>query len=72
MADQDYSVAFVATQLLTAPLDIREKGPRNGFDFAYKHWMIIRKFGRFPHRNEMMGRESTPEEIEFLKGGRGF
>ena len=71
LIDQDYSVAFVANMLLRAPLDKRD-GPRNGFDFAYKHWMIIRKFGRFPHRNVMMGRESTPEEIEFLKNGRGF
>jgi uncharacterized protein (DUF924 family) len=72
IVDQDYSVAFLATQLLAAPTDRREPGPRNGFDFAYKHWMIIRKFGRFPHRNVMLGRESTPEEIEFLKDGRGF
>ena len=45
---------------------------RMGFDFAYKHWMIIKRFGRFPHRNAPLGRESTPEEMEFLKNGRGF
>lgn len=36
-------------------------------DFARKHKAIIDRFGRFPHRNAILGRASTPEEIEFLK-----
>ena len=36
-------------------------------DFEMKHKKIIDRFGRFPHRNKVLGRESTPEEIEFLK-----
>jgi len=36
-------------------------------EWAEKHKAIIDRFGRFPHRNEVLGRESTPEEIEFLK-----
>jgi uncharacterized protein (DUF924 family) len=36
-------------------------------DYAWRHYEIIAKFGRFPHRNEILNRESTPEEIEFLK-----
>ena len=35
--------------------------------YALRHKEIIDRFGRFPHRNEVLGRESTPEEIEFLK-----
>jgi uncharacterized protein (DUF924 family) len=35
--------------------------------WAEKHEAVIRRFGRFPHRNAILGRESTPEEIEFLK-----
>jgi uncharacterized protein (DUF924 family) len=35
-------------------------------DFAIKHKQIIDRFGRFPHRNKMLGRDSTPEEVEFL------
>jgi uncharacterized protein (DUF924 family) len=35
--------------------------------YALAHRGIIRRFGRFPHRNVALGRESTPEEIEFLK-----
>jgi uncharacterized protein (DUF924 family) len=36
-------------------------------DFEKKHKVIIDRFNRYPHRNEILGRESTPEEIEFLK-----
>jgi len=39
----------------------------NSYEFAVKHYDIIKRFGRYPHRNEILGRESTPEEIEFLK-----
>ena len=43
------------------------------FEWAKKHWEIVRRFGRFPHRNATLGRPSTPEEIEFLKQpGSGF
>ena len=41
--------------------------------YAERHREIIRRFGRFPHRNEILGRASTPEELEFLKQpGSGF
>jgi uncharacterized protein (DUF924 family) len=36
-------------------------------DYAQRHHDIIARFGRFPHRNIALGRESTPEEIDFLK-----
>ena len=39
----------------------------NTIDYAHKHLKIIQRFGRFPHRNEILGRESTLEEIAFLK-----
>lgn len=40
--------------------------PENGYDFELKHKVIIDKFGRYPHRNAILNRQSTPEEIEFL------
>ena len=41
--------------------------------YALRHKEIIERFGRFPHRNALLGRASTPEEIEFLKQpGSGF
>ena len=43
------------------------------FEWARRHWEIIQRFGRFPHRNAILGRASTPEEVEFLKTpGSGF
>lgn len=36
-------------------------------DYAQAHYDIIARFGRFPHRNAWLGRDSTPEEIAFLK-----
>ncbi len=48
-------------------------GNRNWTEYARKHQAIVDRFGRFPHRNAALGRESTAEEIEFLKSsGSGF
>lgn len=42
-------------------------------EWAEKHRVVIRRFGRFPHRNAALGRESTPEEIAYLREpGSGF
>ena len=42
-------------------------------DYAQRHRDVIRRFGRFPHRNEILGRRSTAEEIAFVKQpGSGF
>jgi uncharacterized protein (DUF924 family) len=42
-------------------------------EWARRHAVIVERFGRFPHRNAILGRQSTPEEIEFLKQpGSGF
>jgi uncharacterized protein (DUF924 family) len=40
----------------------------DNLDYAERHQKIIARFGRFPHRNAVLGRESTAEELEFLKG----
>ena len=39
----------------------------NYLDYAVKHRDVVARFGRFPHRNAILGRASTPEEVEFLK-----
>ena len=44
----------------------RDTGDESAFEWAEKHAVIIRRFGRYPHRNAILGRASTPEEIEFL------
>lgn len=49
---------------------LADEGAEDGeiaHDFAVRHRDIIARFGRFPHRNDVLGRESTPEEVAFLK-----
>ena len=66
MADQDRSCA------LFAPLNAFPE-TSDAVEYSEKHRAIVKRFGRFPHRNAALGRESTPEEIEFLKQpGSGF
>jgi len=45
-----------------------ETGLAGSLEWAQKHAAIIRRFGRFPHRNAILGRPSTPEETVFLAG----
>jgi uncharacterized protein (DUF924 family) len=40
--------------------------------YAKQHKEIVDRFGRFPHRNKVLGRMSTQEEEEFLKNNPGF
>ncbi|MBF2027613.1 MAG: DUF924 domain-containing protein [Oscillatoriales cyanobacterium C42_A2020_001] len=40
---------------------------QSSYPYALKHLEVIQRFGRFPHRNAILGRKSTPEETEFLK-----
>jgi uncharacterized protein (DUF924 family) len=56
LADQQRSVALNET--LGAPESVK---------FAHHHHDIVARFGRFPHRNALLGRESTPEEVAFLQ-----
>jgi uncharacterized protein (DUF924 family) len=40
---------------------------QQAYDFALQHQRIIQQFGRFPHRNAVLGRQSTPDEIAWLE-----
>ena len=42
-------------------------GPCQSYDSELRHKAIIDRFGRFPHRNELLGRQSTAEELAFLR-----
>ncbi len=44
----------------------KQNGPKNNYDFELRHKAIIDRFGRYPHRNAMLGRQSTEEETAFL------
>jgi uncharacterized protein (DUF924 family) len=65
---QDESVTAYRRLLTEAPEDLRDVC-RNALDSAQEHLDIIRRFGRFPSRNRILGRVSTPEERAYLQGG---
>ncbi len=72
IADQDLSVSLYEALLADAPAAQKDTY-RTYLDFAIKHRDLIRRFGRFPHRNAVLGRASTPEETVFLaENGRGY
>jgi uncharacterized protein (DUF924 family) len=52
--------------------ETREKDIGSGLKYAIQHAEVIERFGRFPHRNVILGRESTAGEVEWLKTNRGF
>ncbi len=61
LVDQERSVELVRSLHATHPEF------ENSLDYAVRHRNVIQRFGRFPHRNEILGRETTPEEAEFLQ-----
>jgi len=61
LADQQQCVA------LFKALAAESSEAANSFDYAERHLAVIERFGRFPHRNEILGRDNTAEEIAFLK-----
>jgi len=63
---QDKSVELYEKYVAEAPAEHKDWA-ENTLKYAIAHRDIVARFGRFPHRNEVLGRESTPEEIEFLK-----
>jgi len=55
-----------AIRLLTR-LVASDPAQQSMLDYAHRHRAIVERFGRFPHRNDILGRRSTAEEIAFLK-----
>lgn len=66
LEDQDLSVELFARLLQQVPPE--QRPAFEGFhDFAVRHRVIIERFGRYPHRNAILGRTSTAEEAAFLQ-----
>jgi uncharacterized protein (DUF924 family) len=66
IADQDHAVRLVEALRDAAPASARERAAA-ALRFAGMHRDIVRRFGRFPHRNALLGRASSEEEIAFLQ-----
>jgi uncharacterized protein (DUF924 family) len=63
---QEESVAAFRRLVEESPADLRHTFQDN-LEWAVRHRDVIEQFGRFPHRNQVLGRESTPEELEWLE-----
>ncbi len=66
LEDQDECVACFTRHLQTCS-DAIKKGAEQSLQYAKMHRDIVARFGRFPHRNDLLGRETTAEETEFLQ-----
>ncbi|MBI1394894.1 MAG: DUF924 family protein [Betaproteobacteria bacterium] len=66
LADQERCVTLVESLRDDAVPSFR-KAAEGFLDFAVRHRDIVRRFGRFPHRNDILGRTSSPEETAFLQ-----
>jgi uncharacterized protein (DUF924 family) len=63
---QERSVQLFDALVTGAPASV-DLMYQNMLEFARQHHKIVERFRRFPHRNEALGRTSTPEELQFLK-----
>jgi uncharacterized protein (DUF924 family) len=61
LEDQDRSVAL-----------FESAGLRDNLKWAKHHWELIRRFGRFPHRNKILNRESSADELAYLASDKAF
>ncbi|MDP2561478.1 DUF924 family protein [Psychrobium sp. 1_MG-2023] len=61
MHSESLAIHKTACQLFNQP------GLEQNYEFEMQHYAIIKAFGRYPHRNSILGRRSTPEEISFLR-----
>jgi len=66
LADQDEAVRLMTALRTTAP-KVDQSLYAGYVDYAIAHQRIIARFGRFPHRNAILGRTSSAEEIDFLQ-----
>lgn len=74
---EDAAMQSRSVALFQALRDAPDAQPKPFFDgsldYAHKHQDVIRRFGRFPHRNAILGRTSTPDELAYLaQPGAGF
>ena len=66
MHSEDLDDQALAVKLFNKP------GLESNYRFARHHYNIVERFGRFPHRNKILGRKSSDAEIEYLDSREGF
>jgi uncharacterized protein (DUF924 family) len=65
MRDQEHAVRLYTALFQAVPQSVIEQY-RGFLTYALRHRRVIERFGRFPHRNAILGRQSSPEEVAFL------
>lgn len=71
LEDQELCVKLFQEVMEEVPEEYKKR-VKSFLDYAKQHRSIIKQFGRFPHRNEILERESTKQEIKYLKKGHRF
>lgn len=71
LEDQKHSVEMFEELVADARPEFKDFA-KSTLDYAHQHLKVIQDFGRFPHRNKALGRETTAEEAEWLAEGGGF
>lgn len=72
-ADEDGGYKLAAWKAVQKDTEAAKAMATSNMDFQVRHTALIDKFGRYPHRNEALGRKNTPDEEEhFAKGGDSF
>jgi uncharacterized protein (DUF924 family) len=66
--DQERSVELFQQLVRRAPPELARTFQQFS-DYARRHRDVVQRFGRFPHRNTVLGRQSTPEELAYLESG---
>lgn len=66
MHSEDLDDQALAVELFNKP------GLESNYRFARHHYNVVERFGRFPHRNKILGRKSSDAEIEYLNSSEGF
>jgi uncharacterized protein (DUF924 family) len=74
LRSQQEAVKLIGGLLEDVNLQLEERSMiESSLDYAHRHLQVIEKFGRFPHRNKILGRISTQQEIDYLNnGGENF
>ena len=68
----EYILSKLTKAIQQSTSEGEKKAIESTMSFEEKHYDVIKKFGRYPSRNEAMERENTAEEIESLKNGPGW
>ena len=71
LLDQHVAVGLYALMRDESPRELRNQ-TGNSLRYAHQHRDIILRFGRFPHRNVVLGRKSSVDEADFVAGSDGF